>query len=294
MREPQRLSRFIGMEVLDPLAKTALWTASMRARETARADCLFTDPLAALLAGDEGPQIMGRFEDNVQKGVEDPVLAVRTKFLDDEIAALAASGVRQFAFVAAGMDTRAFRLPWPTGSEVFELDRPALLQLKDERISQVGAKPKARRISLGVDLLADWTTPLRSAGFNPKRPTAWLVEGLLYFLDSAERDRLLRELTELSAPGSKFMADYVSASSLQGAAMLAWRERMAAQGHPWRSGCDEPEQLMRDFGWSAKTTVYGEPKADYGRWAHAVVAPGVTATRGRYLIVASLEAMPVV
>src|SRR5579859_5914804 len=106
------------MEVFDPLAKTALWTASMRARETDREDRLFADPLAALLAGDEGPQIMRRFEGNVQKGVEDPVLAVRTKFLDDEIAAFAAAGVHQFAFVAAGMDTRAFRLAWPTGSVV--------------------------------------------------------------------------------------------------------------------------------------------------------------------------------
>ncbi len=279
------------MEVLDPLAKTALWTASMRARETARADRLFTDSLAALLAGDEGPQIMWHFEGNVQNGIEDPVLAVRTKFLDDEMVALAVSGVRQFAFIAAGMDTRAFRLPWPTGSEVFELDQPALLQLKDELIGQAGARPTARRISLGVDLLADWTTPLRSAGFDPRRPTAWLVEGLLYFLDSAERNRLLQELTELSAPGSWLMADYVSASSLEGLSMQAWRERMAAQGHPWKSGCDEPEQLMRDFGWSAKVTAYGEPKADYGRWIHAVIAPsGVTATRGRYLVVASFGA----
>jgi methyltransferase (TIGR00027 family) len=92
---------------LDPLAQTALWTASMRAREQAREDRLFEDPLAQLLATERGPQIMRTFEGEVQQGVEDPALAVRTRFLDEAIDCAVAAGVRQFVFVAAGMDARA-------------------------------------------------------------------------------------------------------------------------------------------------------------------------------------------
>ncbi|MGH7881626.1 MAG: class I SAM-dependent methyltransferase, partial [Candidatus Dormibacteraceae bacterium] len=99
-------------DLLDPLAKTALWTASMRAREHNRSDRLFSDPLAQMLAGDEGLQIMQQFEGDVQQGLEDPALAVRTRFFDDELARLAGIGIRQFVLVAAGMDTRAFRLSW--------------------------------------------------------------------------------------------------------------------------------------------------------------------------------------
>src|SRR5262249_21127542 len=108
-------------ESLDPLARTALWTASMRAREHARADRLFEEPLAALMAGHDGPQIMRGFEGQVQRGVEDPALAVRTRFLDDRmLQAAELDGVRQFVLVAAGMDTRAFRMAWPAETVFYE------------------------------------------------------------------------------------------------------------------------------------------------------------------------------
>jgi len=91
---------------LDPLARTALWTASMRAREHAREDRLFEEPLARLLATEQGPQIMRGFEGEVQQGVEDPALAVRTRFFDEAVRRAVGAGVRQFVLVAAGMDTR--------------------------------------------------------------------------------------------------------------------------------------------------------------------------------------------
>ncbi|MEV7443547.1 SAM-dependent methyltransferase [Streptomyces sp. NPDC091204] len=273
---------------LDPLAKTALWTASMRAREHEREDRLFCDPLASSLAGTEGPEIMHRFEGAVQPGVEDPALAVRTRYLDDQLVAQDRDGMRQFVFLAVGMDTRAFRLPWSTGVTVFELDRPTLLTLKDEILDRAGARSQCERIPLGVDLVADWSTPLLEAGFDPARPTTWLIEGLLYFLDPLERDLLLQKLTEISASGSRLLADYVGQTVLDSSAMSSWRTRMEEQGHPWKSGTDEPQSLFSEFGWSVCIAAYGDPEADYGRWGDAVVAPGVPGTRGRYLITAEL------
>jgi len=271
---------------LDPLARTALWTASMRAREHAREDRLFEEPLAQLLATEQGPQIMWGFEGEVQQGVEDPALAVRTRFFDEAIGCAVGAGVRQFVFVAAGMDTRAYRLGWPAATVVFELDRPALLELKYALVSDAGADARCDLRPVGVDLLEDWTTPLLDAGFAPVEPALWLVEGLLYFLSADERDRLLKEITSLSGPGSHLLADYVTQTSLDGPGMEAWRTKMAASGHPWKSGSDDPESLFAAMGWQATVTAYGSRAADYGRWAAAMIAPGVTAARGRYLVTA--------
>jgi methyltransferase (TIGR00027 family) len=278
-------------EALDPLARTALWTASMRAREHAREDRLFEEPLAGLLATEEGPRIMRGFEGEVQRGVEDPALAVRTRFFDEAITDAAHDhGIQQMVFVAAGMDTRSYRLPWPQAVTVFELDRRALLELKAELLA--GAVPDVEPMctvrSIAVDLIGDWTTPLLASGFRSLEPTLWLVEGLLYFLSADERDGLLKEITSLSAPGSWLLADYVRQASLDGPGMHAWRVKMAASGHPWRSGCDDAEALLGAQGWRARVSAYGSPEADYGRWATWLIEPGVTAARGRYLITATL------
>ena len=265
----------------------------MRAREHARDDRLFEEPLAQLLATERGPRIMRGFEGEVQQGVEDPALAVRTRFFDDEITRAVDRGVRQFVFVAAGMDTRAYRLAWPAGTVVFELDRPALLDLKHVLVHGSGAEAGWDLRPIGVDLLADWTTPLLDAGFSPVEPALWLVEGLLYFMSGHERDHLLKAITSLSAPGSRLLADYVTQTSLDSPSMEAWRTKMAASGHPWKSGNDDPEGLFAGMGWRARVTAYGSHAADYGRWAAAMIAPGVTATRGRYLVTAVMDASAV-
>lgn len=261
----------------------------MRAREHGRDDRLFDEPLAGLLATDDGPKIMRGFEGEVQRGVEDPALAVRTRFFDDAMVDAARGGVRQLVLVAAGMDTRGYRLRWPESTVLFELDRPALLELKASLLASASAKPSCAVRPVGVDLLSDWTTSLVTAGFKQTEPTLWLVEGLFYFLSAHERDTLLKEITALSAAGSRLLADYVTQTSLDGPGMRIWREKMAASGHPWKSGCDDPEGLFGAQGWSIRVSAYGSPEADYGRWAHAVIEPGVTATRGRYLISAVLD-----
>ncbi|MGW2222740.1 SAM-dependent methyltransferase [Nonomuraea sp. NPDC001684] len=273
-------------EALDPLAKTALWTASSRAREQARPDRLFLDPLATILAGQEGPLIMRRFEEEVQHSVEDPAMAVRTRFFDQKILEIALDQrIRQFVLVGAGMDTRAFRLDWAPGMVIFEIDRPALLEVKRQRLITAGAQPRCEWRNCGADLLQEWIPSLLRVGFHPECPTIWLAEGLLYFFTPDQRDALLSDIASLSVPGSWFLADYVSQKSLESDAMAKWLQEMAKSGHAWQSGCDEPEALLADYGWTTQVTEYGSPEADYGRWRHAVIEPGVPGTRGRYMIV---------
>ncbi|MET8682532.1 class I SAM-dependent methyltransferase, partial [Streptomyces sp. NPDC004647] len=144
-------------------------------------------------------------------------------------------------------------------------------------------------VPLGVDLLADWTGPLLGSGFDPQQPTCWLVEGLLYFLEPHERDVLLHRLTDLSAAGSRLLADYVGQTILDSPGMAAWRARMAEQGHPWKSGSDRPEEVFAPLGWEIQVSAGGDPDAGYGRWPDAAVAPGMLETRGPYLVIAGKQ-----
>ncbi|GAA3048961.1 hypothetical protein GCM10020000_31750 [Streptomyces olivoverticillatus] len=127
---------------LDPVARTARLTAALRARESARPDRLFDDPLAASLAGDTGRALLDEFGDV-------PAIAVRTRFYDDALTRLctADDGPRQLVLVAAGMDSRAYRLDLPVGTTVFELDRPELLAVKETLLADAGALPPAARVT---------------------------------------------------------------------------------------------------------------------------------------------------
>jgi hypothetical protein len=81
--------------------------------------------------------------------------------------------------LAAGLDTRAFRLTWPDGVRLFELDLPDLVDYKERVLAEQAAVPRCQRTVLRVDLREDWPARLESAGLRPGEPTAWLIEGLL-------------------------------------------------------------------------------------------------------------------
>jgi methyltransferase (TIGR00027 family) len=136
------------------------------------------------------------------------VIAVRTKFFDDFFLAAAAAGVRQAVILASGLDSRAYRLPWPTGTTVFEIDQPTVIEFKTGTLSGLGAEPTADHRPVAVDLRDDWPAALRAAGFDATEPTAWSAEGLLSYLPPDAQDRLFDNITDLSAPGSRLATEY--------------------------------------------------------------------------------------
>jgi methyltransferase (TIGR00027 family) len=130
---------------------TAVGVAAMRAAETRRPDRLFEDPLAAAFVAGAG---WGRIEiEHVEPERRPGIIALaawvsaRTRFLDDLVVDAIASGVRQVVLLGAGLDARAFRLPWPGGVRVFELDTPAMLAFKQRVVDEVDAKPRSERLS---------------------------------------------------------------------------------------------------------------------------------------------------
>src|SRR5438128_3618200 len=104
------------------VAATARITASIRARETARPDGLFRDPLAEVLAGHEAMAAMQAMPELVRQR-SSMYTVIRTRVFDDWLVTTLGHGVAQVVLLGAGFDTRAFRLDWPPGVRVWELDQ---------------------------------------------------------------------------------------------------------------------------------------------------------------------------
>ena len=251
---------------LSALAMSAWWTAAARALEGRRKDRLFDDPWAALLIGQRYEALMSEQRMTRAERAAFELYAVVTRYFDDFLLRVTKDcSVRQVVLIASGLDTRPFRLAWPSGTELFELEQPALLTYKDAQLAHAGAAAKCMRYTVGVDLNSSWEDSLRAPGFNPSKRSVWLLEGLLYFLPEPAVQKLLATITSLAAPDSWIGLDIVNQAMLVSPDTRNWNERMTASGAPWLFTSDEPEALLARLGWSAHSTEPGEGAADYGR-----------------------------
>jgi methyltransferase (TIGR00027 family) len=266
----------------DSVADTGLLVAAIRARESVRDDRLFTDPFADKLAGEAGHRML---DAALATSGERTTLqiVVRTRFWDDALLD-AASSCRQVVLVAAGMDARAYRLTWPAGTTVFELDQPPVIAAKNAVLAD--DVPQCARVPIGMDLADDWPKALRTAGFDATASTAWLVEGLLQYLDTDAVHRLVERIDALSVPGSVLCYDVVGKSLLAAPFMAGLLKSMADNGAPWLFGTDDPAELVRPYGWSATVTDIAEPGIQWGRW-YAPVTPNESDTARGYFVVAT-------
>lgn len=275
---------------MKPISLPALAVAAARARESGREGRLFDDALAASLAGPEGAEWLERIDAALPPPAGDgpSPLALRTRFFDDFLAgAVAAPSLRQVVLVGAGMDARAFRLPWPEGTLLYELDDAALLERKSQVLaSSEGASPRCTRKAVAVDLDGDWEAALAAAGFDRARPSAWLVEGLLPYLDAAGVHRLLQPLSKLAAPGSVLGADLPSATSLVHQAVAPLMALLAERGAPWRFGADSPEKLFSLYGWSPKVEETWEVARRHGYAGPPIPARRVRGVPRSFLVTA--------
>lgn len=137
-------------------------------------------------------------------------IAVRTRFFDDFLTSATRAGIRQAVILAAGLDARAYRLPWSAGTVVYEVDQPEVIAFKSETLARIGAEPTAERRTVGIDLREDWPKALCDSRFDKSAPTAWIAEGLLPYLPPDAQDRLLDNITALSAPGSRLATENIA------------------------------------------------------------------------------------
>lgn len=208
-------------DIATSVGSTAVMVAAARASETAGADPLINDPYAELLVAGAGTGIWEMLLDDTLvdkvEAIDAEVAAVyhhmrnyqavRTHFFDAFFADAVAAGIRQVVILASGLDSRAYRLDWPAGTVVYEIDQPKVLAYKEQTLAANNVTPAAERRAVAIDLRQDWPAALTAAGFDPAAPTAWLAEGLLMYLPADGQDRLFDQITALSAPGSRIAAE---------------------------------------------------------------------------------------
>lgn len=239
---------------------TGRWIAAARALESARPDRLFNDPWAELLAGESGKATLNAADYN-------PFLPVRTRYFDDRIIG-AARRDSQIVLLGAGMDTRAFRLPLPASGTVFEIDHAEAFTEKEAILRTVPTRCERR--SVAADLSGLWTQALLDTGFDRRKPTIWVAEGLFFYLSAADAQSLVRDTAGLSARGSTFLADIFGTGllALEGMAPLVAARKNG--GRPLPFCTDSPEELFQAGGWSDYTAVQpGQPTANFDRLSQA-------------------------
>jgi methyltransferase (TIGR00027 family) len=268
--------------ITELVGATALGVAAGRAVETAGANPLIRDDFARILVSSAGPAWARLADaelawlDGDQHGRRVYRLgcdyhAVRTHFFDEYFGDAVSSGIRQVVILAAGLDSRAYRLSWAANTTVYEIDQPKVLQYKTGILQSHGTVPTARRCPVPVDLRNDWAAALTAAGFDRTQPTAWLAEGLLPYLPSDAQDRLFEMFTALSAPGSQVAVEVFGINSNANAQRwLRMRERLGLDVNiqaltyhePDRS---DPAQWLADHGWQVHGVNNHDEMARLGR-----------------------------
>jgi methyltransferase (TIGR00027 family) len=203
------------------------------------------------------------------------MMAVRTRYFDDFFTEATASGIRQAVILASGLDARAYRLSWPAGTTVYEIDQPQVIEFKTRTLAELGASPAAERRTVPIDLRQDWPAALKGAGFDPAQPTAWSAEGLMPFLPPDAQDRLLDNITVLSAARSRLATENMADAS-RAVPMMA--DRMRKSADRWREHGFDVEmtdlwypgdrndvvEYLSTHGWETTTTLAAELLAAQG------------------------------
>lgn len=249
---------------------TATMVAAARAMATRAENPLIDDPFAEPLVRAVGIDVLAQLATGELSAADlddDPErpfravataadnMAVRTKFFDDFFLDAGRAGITQAVILAAGLDSRAYRLPWPARTVVYEVDQPQVVEFKSRTMAELGAEPTADRRAVATDLRDDWPAALRAAGFDPALPTAWSAEGLLGYLPPDAQDRLLDIVTRLSALGSRIASE--SMNKVDEGDEDRLRARMRTVSERWRAhGLDLDMTALVYFGDRNEAAAY--------------------------------------
>jgi methyltransferase (TIGR00027 family) len=266
---------------------TSRWVAANRVLETEHVQPLYRDPYARELAGEAGFDVLYTMRALAGMGTfvgPDPFLTIRTRFFDDTLLSAVREGIDQVVILAAGMDARAFRLDWPAGVRLYEIDRDDVFAHKEPTLARLQAQPVCDRRIVRQDLAQPWTRSLDEAGFDRSRRTAFLAEGLLYYLDEPAAVALVDAISAIAAPGSRLAFDAMNPEVLSSPFIAPYLKKLAELGCPWQFGLRDPDDFMAARGWRSSYVLPGEPDANYGRWIMPVLPRTMPGFPRTYLI----------
>ncbi|MDT7763951.1 MAG: hypothetical protein QOC63_3371 [Mycobacterium sp.] len=215
--------------ITEGVGQTALGVAMARADEASSERPLFTDPYAQLFVDAATERGWRR----PPKSMLDRIRAIggytasRTKWYDEFFIAAGAGGIKQAVILAAGLDARAWRLPWVDGSVVYEIDQPKVLEFKTRALAEHDVRPAVSHyLAVPADLRNDWPKALRDAGFDASEPTAWAAEGLLPYLPADAQDLLFDRIHQHSARDSRIAVESFGADFFDPEYQASRREQM--------------------------------------------------------------------
>lgn len=269
-------------DVASSVGATATMVAAARALATKEPNPLIEDPFAAPLVRAVGIDFFTKLADGEIALTDDTgstatvmttVMAVRTKFFDDFFVDAIKAGVRQAVILASGLDSRPYRLPWPDGTVVYEIDQPKVIEFKTATMADIGATPTAERRTVAIDLRDDWPAALRRSGFDDSQPTAWSAEGLLAYLPPDAQDRLFDNITALSAPGSRLATEFhPDAGASIGERAAAMRAQWQQHGFDlnladlfYKGDRNHVVDYLTGHGWHVTARPRPELFSDYGK-----------------------------
>lgn len=229
------------------VSDTARWVAAYRADESDRPDALFHDPLAGRLAGERGRAIAAAAPRIMRGGWS---ITARTKLIDDIIATAVGEGCDRVLNLAAGFDTRPYRLDLPEDFSWVEADLPALLAEKEQLLA--GETPRCRLTRHAVDLSdASARSAFLDEAVAGASKALVLTEGLLMYLDEAAVVGLSQTLVRPEI--AWWLLDVASAAIVE-----TMREKSAAllRNAPFQFGPTNGIAFFEDLGW---TTLEDEP-----------------------------------
>ncbi|MEZ0382906.1 class I SAM-dependent methyltransferase [Mycobacterium sp. pW045] len=279
-------------DIATSVGSTAVMVAAARAVETDSSDPLISDPYAKLLVANAGTGVWETLlnESLIDKLESvDPEIAavyhhmrsyqaVRTHFFDAYFAEAVESGIRQVVILASGLDSRAYRLDWPAGTAVYEIDQPKVLGYKETTLAAHDVRAPVQHRAVAIDLRQDWPAALTAVGFDPAAPTAWLAEGLLMYLPADAQDRLFEQITALSAPGSRIAVETAASHADQRREEMSERFKKVAEQIGLEQTVDIQDLIYHDedraavpdwlngHGWRATAQHSTDEMRRLGRW----------------------------
>lgn len=286
---------------LTAVGSTALAVAAARALESTRPDRLFNDQVAVQITAAAGAELAAwsGSQGELLRSAMGDYFALRTCFFDTFLLAAVESGCRQVVVLAAGLDARAYRLGWTAPVRLFELDRPDILSFKERITAGRVPAPGCERVAVVGDLLGDWAGALLAHGFDPGRPTAWLLEGIIVYLTEQESEDVFARITELSAPSSRLAVEYGSVAMFRSPlgekamAHAAQDDAMHVLSSLWRNESTvDPLVRLARHGWSAVAREVPDLAKEYGRAVPPAFDPGNPGA-GRIGLLSGVRADPV-
>jgi len=269
-------------DITTSVGSTALFVAIARALEAQKPDPLAVDPFAAIfchaMGGSAADVLDGNDPDHQLKTPDFgehfvTYQGARTRYFDHYLLRAAEAGAQQVAILAAGLDSRAYRLAWPGGTTIFELDRPQVLDFKREVLAEQGATPRAERREIAIDLREDWPQALRDSGFDASQPSAWIAEGLLIYLPAAAQQQLFTGIDQMASSGSHVAVEdaapmpaeaFTAAVEVERAGRAEGDDRLFFQ-LVYNERHAPAEVWLQDHGWNAVATPLADYLSEVGR-----------------------------